>query len=1293
MGGECDLGRVRFGLRQSHLHMGGELRMSAVPASAGSREKLADRVALPSLWPQVLESAGICLWLVALEEAGPRTLFLTSAASGLLGRPRESLLLDPGYAWEAVHPEDRGRVRQAWEQLLQGRPVSGEVRLLTPRREIRWVRVEAIPLFGETPESRLVAVWAIDLTPLRQALNQGREAEARLRAVFSLPSLGVAVLSPHGDVVEANRAFTDMLDPGGVLLETCRQLFEALCHSSEDFQQVEKRYLRADHQTVSVRVSLSLVRDEAGAPVGGLALVENLTGQRRTEEALRQSRERFRLLYDRAPLAYQTLDADGRLLDVNQTWLEMTGYSREEVLDRWFGAFLTPESAPLFEQVFFALKQGSEITEVELTLACRDGRHLPVALAGKRLTDEAGRFQQALLLAADISRRQEAEEALRRSELRYRTLVEQIPAITYTARADDFTAKLFVSPQAQTILGFSWSDYEQDPDLWRRRLHPEDREWVLADMARCQAEGTPFAAEYRMLTADNRVVWLRDEARLITDVDGRPLVLQGVILDITARRQAESERETYHQLLTATFNAFQDLIVVVDRDLKVVMSNWRPGFHGPEPLPQALCLQVFAQRTEPCTPCLVQEVFSHGRMQVREVIVADGRHLEMRVFPVTDEHGQVNLVVKQVVDITARRRSEEALRRSEENYRLLVGSIPGVVFRGYADWRIEVFDDQVEKLTGYPREDFTSGRLKWCDLILPEDLPEARRLFLEALKGDRSYVRSYRIRHREGHPVWVQARGQIILDADGRLDHVIGVCFDISAQKKIEEQLATEKERLAVTLRSIGDGVIATDTRGGIVLMNDVAERLTGWTQAGAQGLPATRVFCLNGEKDGHPVDPVHEVIRTGQPLRLPNHALLVPRDGEARSISVTAAPIVDRGGRVDGVVLVFQDITVRKQLEAEFRKIEKLSSLSILAGGIAHDFNNILTGILGNLSLAMIAHQDPDLLLPRLAEAERAALRARDLVQQLLTFAKGEAPVKEVASLPDLIRESANFTTRGSPARVVFYLAPDLKPAEVDPAQFSQVIQNLILNAVQAMPQGGTIWVTADNIHLGADSGLPLPEGPYIRIAVKDQGVGIPQNYLSKIFDPYFSTKPKGSGLGLATAYSIIKNHGGYMTVSSQVGQGTVFHLYLPASAKEAPPPRLRSPAEPIPGQGRVLVMDDDEMVRSVAGKILTHLGYEADFAGDGEEALSLYAAAQEAGRPFDVVIMDLTIPGGLGGKEAIRRLLALDPQARAIVSSGYADDPILTNYQEYGFKGVIRKPYRIHTFSQELARVISLS
>jgi len=1250
----------------------------------------------PEILAQLAEKAGVPLWVAAHEAGELRGLYLNPAAARMAGRSRESLLVDPSGLLSALAPGDRERAWEWVRRLARGEPAATELCLPGPPGEGRWLFLEGFPL-GEDPASgtRLVGGFGLDLTELKAAKAAAQAARARFQAVFASSFLGVALLSAAGELVEANRAFLDMEDPSGGLAAACREILLGLIREGRDFHQVERRYLRRDRQPVWARLSLSLVRDEADRPTAGLALVENLTSQRRSEEALRQSRERFRVLYEQAPVAYQTLDADGRLLEVNQAWLELTGYSREEVLHRWLGDFLTPESASLFTHLFFGLKEGAEISEVELTLVSRDGRPLPIALTGKRTVDEAGRFQQALLIATDISQRRQAEEALRRSELRYRTLVEQIPALTYTAKAGDFTAKLFFSPQTEAILGFSWADYEKDPDLWRARLHPEDRERVLQEMARSQAEGMPFASEYRMLTPEGRVVWLRDEARLITDVDGQPLVVQGVMLDITARRQAEMERETYHQLLTATFTAFQDLIVVLDRDLKVVMSNWRPGFPGRPPAPGDFCYQVFAGRPDPCLACPVQEVFATGTMQIRETAAPDGRVLEIRAFPVPDDQGRVSLVVKQVVDITQRRQAEEALRLSEENYRLLVRSIPGVVFRGYADWRVEVFDDQVERLTGYPALDFTSGRRKWCDLIVPEDLPEAQAIFRRALKGDRSYVRSYRIRHRDGRLLWIQARGQIILDERGRIDHIIGVLFDITAQKEIEAQLATEKERLAVTLRSIGDGVIATDNEGRIVLMNAAAERLTGWPQAEALGMPASLVFSLEREGNGGGgLDPVPEVIAGGRPLRLPNSTLLRTRNQEGLSISATAAPIVDGVGQVHGAVLVFQDITVRKQLEAELRKVEKLSSLGILAGGIAHDFNNILTGILGNLSLALISYQDQELLLPRLAEAERAALRARDLVQQLLTFAKGGAPVKEVASLPEIIRESACFTCRGSRVRPEFHLAPDLWPAEVDPAQFSQVIQNLILNAVQAMPQGGCIIITAENVRLGPDSGLPLPEGDYVKIGVRDQGVGIPRAYLHKIFDPYFSTKQKGSGLGLATAYSIIKNHDGYITVSSEPGEGTEFHIYLPASRKRPAPSRTLSAAEPpVPGRGRVLVMDDDDTVRSVAGKILAHLGYEADFAPDGEEALRLYTQAQAAGQPFDVVIMDLTIPGGMGGKEAIRHLLKMAPEARVIVSSGYADDPIMTHYQEYGFKGVIRKPYRVHTFSEELARVLSLS
>jgi CheY-like chemotaxis protein len=386
----------------------------------------------------------------------------------------------------------------------------------------------------------------------------------------------------------------------------------------------------------------------------------------------------------------------------------------------------------------------------------------------------------------------------------------------------------------------------------------------------------------------------------------------------------------------------------------------------------------------------------------------------------------------------------------------------------------------------------------------------------------------------------------------------------------------------------------------------------------------------------------------------------------------------------------VFQDITMKRQTEAELQKMEKLTSLGILAGGIAHDFNNILTGILGNISLAMLTTPQQEQVSQRLVEAEQATLRARDLVQQLLTFAKGGAPVKELASLEEIIRDSATFTCRGSQVRCDFVWPPDLWPAEVDPGQVSQVIQNLVINAIQAMPTGGAIAICAENITLQDDQGLPLPPGKYVKIKVRDCGLGIPPDYLPKIFDPYFSTKQKGSGLGLATAYSIIKNHEGYMTVESTLGKGTTFYIYLAASAKKIKSAPRGSAALLHKGKGRILVMDDDAGVRQVAGKILTHLGYEVDFAVDGAEAIDKYQEARIAGQPFDLVIMDLTIPGGMGGQEALQNLLKIEPKTRAIVSSGYADDPIMTHYQEHGFAGVIKKPYKVSTFSHILYEVL---
>ncbi len=511
------------------------------------------------------------------------------------------------------------------------------------------------------------------------------------------------------------------------------------------------------------------------------------------------------------------------------------------------------------------------------------------------------------------------------------------------------------------------------------------------------------------------------------------------------------------------------------------------------------------------------------------------------------------------------------------------------------------------------------------------------------------------------------------------------------ALKRALESLFQEKERAQVTLRSIGDGVITTDLSGRIVLINKVGEKLTGWTHQEAEGKNLAEIFTDFDEKDrSRGQDPLEKVLESGEIMTFPATTILTARDGTEHAIVKSGAPIHDRQGNVIGVVLVFRDVTERQKLEKEREKTEKLESLGVLAGGFAHDFNNILTAILGNISLAEI-HAIPDgKVHQKLVEVGKACLRGKELTNQLLTFSKGGAPVKKTGSISELLKESVAFPLTGSNVRCEFTISEEIWPVDIDEGQISQVIHNLVLNADQAMPDGGLIRVKVENLLLGPGSDLPLPKGKYVKISIADQGCGIPEKDLQKIFDPYFTTKQKGSGLGLATSYFIVRNHGGHITVSSGQGIGTTFDIYLPASPNRLPDREVVS-AKPLTGEGRVLVMDDEDVVRVVVREMLEIIGYEVELAREGAEAVEIFKKAKEESKPFDVVIVDLTIPGGMGGKETILKLLEIDPGVRAIVSSGYSNDPIMANHGKYGFRGVVAKPYKLKELSSVVQAVIA--
>ncbi len=390
------------------------------------------------------------------------------------------------------------------------------------------------------------------------------------------------------------------------------------------------------------------------------------------------------------------------------------------------------------------------------------------------------------------------------------------------------------------------------------------------------------------------------------------------------------------------------------------------------------------------------------------------------------------------------------------------------------------------------------------------------------------------------------------------------------------------------------------------------------------------------------------------------------------------------------------KELSERKVTEEELLKARKLESIAALSGGIAHDYNNLLTSIMGNISLAQTYLEHDDKIYGLLSEAQHASILAKDLTRKLITFSKGGAPIKKTIDISPLVKRATEFSLSGSNIKCGFYIPDELWHVEIDETQIGQAIYNLVMNAREAMSDGGTIRVAAGNVNI-IDGAPTLKEGRYVKISFKDEGIGIPKKNMKKIFDPYFTTKEmgtqKGMGLGLSICHSIIKGHGGDVSVESQEGVGATFNIYLSASegkASKEKPEKSQMNATPVSGKGRILVMDDEKMIRDLAGEILSYLGYKVSFSKDGAKAIEIYKDAMESREPFDAVILDLTVRGGMGGKEAIRKLMEIDPYVTGIVSSGYSDDSVMTDFEKYGFKGVVAKPYSVNEVSVVLGEVI---
>jgi PAS domain S-box-containing protein len=659
-------------------------------------------------------------------------------------------------------------------------------------------------------------------------------------------------------------------------------------------------------------------------------------------------------------------------------------------------------------------------------------------------------------------------------------------------------------------------------------------------------------------------------------------------------------------------------------------------------------------------------------------------------------------------ELDKRRRAEQSLERSKERYKSILEDLPDLICRYKPDTTITFVNDAYARYFGRPEGELLGTSFL---VLIPQESHAYVREKIASLNRNNPFITmEHGVITPDGQRRWQVWTDRALFDSSGMLTEIQSIGRDITEQKIAGEAQENSRRFLQTIMDGVSEPIIVVGDNYRIRMMNKAAREFSGSADKAE--------FCYevsHGRKDvcdhTHICCPLDMVRKSGKQEIITHYHRR--SDGAKRLIEIIASPFWGADGTFQGIIQLQRDITEHKKMENELIKIQKLESLGVLAGGLAHDFNNLLTAILGNINLARIMAGPDRKTADVLADAETAAIRAKDLTYQLLTFSKGGKPVLNIAGLGNVIKETAQLTLSGSNIDSEFIVPDDLWPVEADTGQMSQVFHNIVLNAREAMPEGGLVTISAENRIIGKNNALSLNQGRYIMISFEDRGRGIPDEVLQNIFDPYFTTKEmgpqKGMGLGLSICYSIVKNHHGLISVTSREGMGTTVYIWLPASpiqdlGEKEISGRMKETRDAIPVEGavfreepatyngrRILVMDDEKMLRDVLTQMLHKLDFQVDAAVTGEEALALYRSALQTSATYDAVILDLTVKGGMGGAETFRQLQALDPDVKAIISSGYSKDPVIEQFRTHGFAGILLKPYNMNDLARMLEAVLS--
>lgn len=881
--------------------------------------------------------------------------------------------------------------------------------------------------------------------------------------------------------------------------------------------------------------------------------------------------------------------------------------------------------------------------------------------------------------ALSETRAKRAEEALKESELRHRQLLESITdgvlvlnkEFVYV-QVNHQLAQMAQMPR-EMLVGHKMTD-----------LFPGVEETVIFKTLKSVLEtGKPCVASDEFTFQDGRKQWFEVHAY------PAPEGILAIVTDITKRHKIKQELIEKQKLNELLLDSFPHPAMLINKQRVVLAANKIASDLGAKV--GDYCWKVYGRseslseedkrcaKENPyaegikCTFCLKDEAFKNMKAKTAQAVHASGRIWDTNWIPINED-----VYLYFAMDITERKETELALKKSEERFRNFFNEQPTYCFMISSDGKIIDINKSALKALGYDREDLI-GKTPFDTIYTEAAIKRSQKLFKDWKKTGRIRNEKLTIRTKAGEEKTVLLNADAIYDEEGKLRHSFSTQTDISDRVEAEREVT----KLLQAIDQLPVSVVITNTEGVIEYVNPAMCETTGFAKPEVIG-KHTRIF-KSGEQNSEFYEELWRTITSGKNWRGEFHN--IKKNGVLYWESAVISPVTDSTGRISHFIAVKEDVTKSKELEEslleERVRNERSNAISVLAGGIAHDLNNYLAVFLMTISMAkdMIPKSSP--VHEALQRGTTAVGMAQRVTNQLLAVAKDQQSFKKPESIESIVREAIEFSLHGSNCLSKYLIDDNLRAVNVDRGQISEVVQNLVINADQAMPNGGEICISIENV-IVTDSEYLKP-GSYVKVSIKDEGVGISQNVINNIFDPYFTTKQKGSGLGLAVSYSHTEKHGGHLTVDSIVEQGSVFTFYLPSTNEEVV--EQKPERQKVSHSGKILLMDDSEMVRDGTGTCLNLLGYDVDYAVDGKEAVNMYKEAK-----YDLVILDLTVPGGMGGLEANRLILEHDPAAITIVTSGYSTDADIEKYMIHGFRGALPKPFTPGIMEDVIIDVLSL-